>query len=89
LTGTALSKLSPRSLIKWHFTSIEWVIMSSHPRVLYRNIPGATEILTPDFLDFLANLDDAMHAQLAALRTARAKRLRQAAGQYATCVIAT
>jgi hypothetical protein len=52
--------------------------MSSHQRVLYRNVPGATEILTPDFLDFLASLDDAMHAQLAALRTSRAKRLRQA-----------
>ena len=52
--------------------------MSNHPRVLYRNVPGATEILTPDFLDFFASLDDAMHAQLAALRTARAQRLRQA-----------
>jgi hypothetical protein len=52
--------------------------MSSHPRVQYRNVPGATEILTPDFLAFLASLDDAMHAQLAALRTARAKRSRQA-----------
>jgi malate synthase len=52
--------------------------MSNHPRVLYRNVQGATEILTPDFLNFFASLDDAMYAQLAALRTARAKRLRQA-----------
>src|SRR6202795_1103095 len=51
--------------------------MSTHPRVRYRN-PGAGEILTPDFLDFLAGLDDAMRDQVVAVRTARAERLRQA-----------
>jgi malate synthase len=52
--------------------------MSSNSRVQYRNVPGATEILTVDFLDFLASLNDAMHGQLAALRTARAEHLRRA-----------
>jgi len=52
--------------------------MSSHPRVQYHDVPGATEILTPDFLDFLAGLDDAMHGQLTALRRVRAERLRRA-----------
>ena len=44
----------------------------------YRNVPGATEILTPDFADFLVSLDDEMHGQIATVRTARAERLRQA-----------
>ena len=52
--------------------------MSSHPRVLFRDVPGASEILTPDFLDFLAALDDAMRDQVVAVRTTREKRLRQA-----------
>jgi hypothetical protein len=52
--------------------------MSSHPRVQYRNVPGAADILTTDVLDFLTSLDDTMHAQLAAIRTARAVRLRHA-----------
>src|SRR5260370_29536814 len=52
--------------------------MSSHPRVRYRDVPGASEILTPDFLDFLAGLDDATRAQIATARAARAERLRQA-----------
>src|ERR1700730_1761402 len=52
--------------------------MSSHPRVRYRDVPGASEILTPDFLDFLAGLDDAMRDQIATVRAARAERLRRA-----------
>src|ERR1700693_515242 len=53
-------------------------MMSSHPRVQYRDVPGASEILTPDFLDFLAGLHDAMRDQVGAVRTARGERLRQA-----------
>jgi malate synthase len=52
--------------------------MSSHPRVQYRDVPRASEILTPDFLDFLAGLHDAMRDQVGAVRTARGERLRQA-----------
>jgi malate synthase len=52
--------------------------MSSHSRVQYRDVPGAPEILTQDFLDFLAGLDDAMRDQISAIRVARAERLRQA-----------
>jgi malate synthase len=52
--------------------------MSSHPRVEHKEVSGATEVLTPDFLDFLAGLEDAMHDQVSAVRTARAERLRQA-----------
>src|SRR3984893_3190897 len=52
--------------------------MSSHPRVRYRDVSGASEILTPDFLDFLTDLNDAMRDQVAAVRGARAERLRQA-----------
>jgi len=73
---THFSRTSP--LIKQPLATIEWVIMSSHPRVRYRDVPGASEILTPDFLDFLAGLDDAMRDQIATVRAARAERLRQA-----------
>jgi malate synthase len=52
--------------------------MSSHPRVRHRDVPGATEILTPDFLDFLTGLDDAMRDTVAAIRTARTERLHHA-----------
>jgi malate synthase len=52
--------------------------MSSHPRVRYRDVPGAREILTADFLEFLVGLDDAMRDQIRAVRVARAERLRQA-----------
>jgi malate synthase len=52
--------------------------MSSHPRVRYRDVPGATEILTPDFLEFLAGLDNALRDQIPAVRATRAERLRQA-----------
>jgi len=52
--------------------------MSSHPRVRYRDVSGASEILTPDFLDFLAGLDDATRDQIATVRAARAERLRRA-----------
>ena len=52
--------------------------MSSYPRAQYRDVPGASEILTPDFLDFLVSLDEAMRGRLAALRKARAERLRLA-----------
>ncbi|HTT76929.1 MAG TPA: hypothetical protein VMF50_13255 [Candidatus Binataceae bacterium] len=52
--------------------------MSNQPRVQYRDVPGAAEILTPDFLDFLVSLDDAMRDQVAAVRTARGDRLRAA-----------
>jgi malate synthase len=52
--------------------------MSSHPRIQYRDVPGAGDILTPDFLDFLAGLNDAMRDQVVTLRTMRTERLRQA-----------
>jgi malate synthase len=52
--------------------------MSSHQRVQHRDVPGSTEILTPDFLNFLTGLDDAMRDQVSAVRIARAERLRQA-----------
>jgi malate synthase len=52
--------------------------MSSNPRVRYRDIPGALEILTPEFLDFLVGLDDAMRGQIAAVRNTRTERLRLA-----------
>ncbi|HLW72325.1 MAG TPA: hypothetical protein VKS22_17100 [Candidatus Binataceae bacterium] len=52
--------------------------MSNHPRVQYRDVASASEILTPEFLDFLAGLDDAMRSEVAAVRIARAERLRQA-----------
>jgi malate synthase len=52
--------------------------MSSHPRVTYRDVPGAREILTADFLEFLVGLDDAMRDQIRALRVGRVERLRQA-----------
>jgi malate synthase len=52
--------------------------MSSHPRVQHRDVPGAAEILTPEFLNFLVGLDDAIRAQVAVVRTARTERLRQA-----------
>jgi len=52
--------------------------MSSNPRVKYKDAPRASEILTPDFLDFLASLDDAMRAQIATVRTARTERLFRA-----------
>jgi len=68
----------PRWLIEAQFVSIELGIMSNHPRVQYRDVPGASEILTPDFLAFLASLDDAMRDQVAAVRSARAERLHQA-----------
>lgn len=52
--------------------------MSSHTRIQYKDVPGASEILTPDYLDFLSGLDDAMRDRIAAVRTARIERLRQA-----------
>jgi malate synthase len=52
--------------------------MSNHPRVQYRDVPGAAEILTAEFLDFLAGLHDAMGDQIEAARTAHAARLRRA-----------
>jgi malate synthase len=52
--------------------------MSSHPRVQHRDVQGAAEILTPEFLNFLVGLDDAIRAQVAVVRTARTERLRQA-----------
>jgi malate synthase len=52
--------------------------MSSNPRVQYRNVPAAAEILTPDFLDLLVSLKDAMNGRLTEVRTVRASRLRQA-----------
>src|ERR1700722_7013472 len=52
--------------------------MNRNPRVRYRDVPGALEILTPNFLDFLVGLDDAMRDQVAAVRNTRTERLRLA-----------
>jgi malate synthase len=52
--------------------------MSNHPRVQYRDVTGASEILTPEFLDFIVNLDDAMRQQIASVRAAHTERLRGA-----------
>src|SRR5579859_4168557 len=72
-----------RPLIKSQFAPIEWSAMSSHPRVRYRDVPGAEEILTREFLDFLARLNDAMRGQIAAVRTAQAERLQRALRHHA------
>jgi malate synthase len=52
--------------------------MSSHPRIRHLDVPGAGEILTPDFLEFLARLDDAFRDQVTAVRTVCAERSHQA-----------
>jgi malate synthase len=65
-------------LIETQFASIELGIMSNHPRVQYRDVAGASEIFTPDFLDFFASLDDAIREQIASVRSARTERLRKA-----------
>jgi malate synthase len=65
-------------LIEGQFASIELGIMGNHPRVQYRDVPGVGEILTSDFLDFLASLQDAMREPISSVRDARAERLRQA-----------
>src|SRR5580658_3214949 len=52
--------------------------MGNHPRVQYRDVPGVGEILTSDFLDFLASLQDAMREPISSVLDARAERLRQA-----------
>jgi malate synthase len=51
---------------------------SSHPQVRFPDIAGASEILTPEFVDFLIGLDAAMRDRIAAVRVARAERLRLA-----------
>jgi malate synthase len=56
--------------------------MSSDSRVRYRDVPGADEILTPDFLNFLTQLHDATHARIAAIRAEQAQRLRQALNNH-------
>jgi malate synthase len=50
----------------------------SEQRVQHRDVPGASEILTPDFLNFLTGLHDVTRDQVLAIRTARGDRLRQA-----------
>src|SRR5277367_4034016 len=50
----------------------------SGQRIRYRDVPGASKILTPDFLNFLAGLHDAMRDQVAAVRAARDERSRLA-----------
>ena len=52
--------------------------MSGTSRVHYSDVPGAAEILTPEFLDFLAGLDDALRKHVVTVRTARAERIRRA-----------
>src|ERR1700722_9796025 len=54
------------------------VIMSSHSRMRHLDVPGASEILSPEFLDFLAGLDDKLREQVMMVRTARAERLHAA-----------
>ena len=49
--------------------------MSNSPsRVRYSDVPGAGEILTPDFLEFLTGLNDAMRDRIAAARGAAVDR---------------
>ena len=52
--------------------------MSGASRVRYSDVPGAAEILTPEFLDFLVGLDDALREPVAVVRAARAERTRRA-----------
>src|ERR1700677_5273986 len=52
--------------------------MSSHSRIRHPDVPGVSEILTPDFLDFLSALDDTLREQVLMVRTARAVRLQAA-----------
>ena len=52
--------------------------MGSHSRVQYRDVPGASEVLTSEFLSFLVGLDDALRDQVAAVRGARQQRLHEA-----------
>lgn len=52
--------------------------MSSNSRVRYHDVPRASEIFTTDFLNFLTGLHDATRDQIAAIRVARADRLKQA-----------
>src|SRR5260370_32659686 len=67
--------------IEQSLTGIRLAMSSSSSRVRFPDVPGAGEILTPDFLDFLGGLNDAMHAQVAAVRAARRDRLRLALRQ--------
>jgi malate synthase len=52
--------------------------MSSYSRIQHLDVPGSSEILTPDFLEFIAGLDDTFRGQIVMVRTARAERLHQA-----------
>jgi malate synthase len=52
--------------------------MSNQPKVHFNQVPGVAEILTPDFLDFLAGLDSVMRERIAETRVARNERLRRA-----------
>src|SRR5450631_1501307 len=52
--------------------------MSSYSRIRHLDVPGSGEILTPDFLEFIAGLDDTLRGQVMMVRTARAERLHQA-----------
>jgi malate synthase len=52
--------------------------MSSYSRIQHLDVPGSSEILTPDFLEFLASVDDSLRGQVVMVRTARVERLHQA-----------
>jgi malate synthase len=52
--------------------------MSGTSRVRYSDVPGAAEILTPEFLDFVVGLYDALREPVATVRAARAQRIRRA-----------
>jgi hypothetical protein len=53
--------------------------MGGAARVRYSNVPESAEILIPEFLDFLAELDGALREPVAGVRAARAERIRRAA----------
>jgi malate synthase len=63
-------------------TGIRLAMSTSSSRVRFPDVPGAGEILTPDFLEFLCGLNDAMRAQVDAARAARIDRLRLALRQH-------
>ncbi len=52
--------------------------MKVPPRIQFQEVPNAREILTPDFLQFLAELHHEFQPRVAAVRSARAERLRLA-----------
>jgi malate synthase len=52
--------------------------MNGASRVHCSNVPGAAEILTPEFLDFLVGLDDDLREHVFKVRAERAERVRRA-----------